>query len=93
MRDVKASSKFKRDLKRELKSPQNLNLEVTLDSFLKRLCADEELPRTSRDHILIGDFKGSRECHIKPDLLLIYKKVGLDEIHLIRIGSHSEIFN
>jgi mRNA interferase YafQ len=33
-----------------------------------------------------------RECHIKPDLLLIYKKAGRDQLILVRIGSHSELF-
>lgn len=44
------------------------------------------------DHDLTGDWIGYRECHIKPDLLLIYRKVGDDMLILARLGSHSELF-
>jgi mRNA interferase YafQ len=53
---------------------------------------DNELPSANRDHSLSGDWVGYRECHIKPDLLLIYKKQGKDSIRLARFGSHSELF-
>ena len=45
-----------------------------------------------RDHDLSGDWAGYRECHIKPDLLLIYRKSGSDILRLARLGSHGEIF-
>jgi len=45
-----------------------------------------------RDHDLIGDWAGYRECHIKPDLLLIYRKSDADTLRLARFGSHSELF-
>jgi mRNA interferase YafQ len=44
-----------------------------------------------RDHTLIGQYTGTRECHIEPDWLLIYEST-VDEIVLIRIGSHSDLF-
>ncbi|ENY1010430.1 type II toxin-antitoxin system YafQ family toxin [Pseudomonas aeruginosa] len=46
----------------------------------------------SRDHDLSGDWAGYRECHIKPDLLLIYRKSDADTLRLARLGSHSELF-
>ena len=53
----------------------------------------KKLESKYKDHSLIGDYKGFRELHIKPDLLLIYKK---DEnelvLALIRVGSHSKLF-
>ena len=45
-----------------------------------------------RDHALSGDWAGYRECHIKPDLLLIYRKPDADTLRLARLGSHSELF-
>ena len=49
------------------------------------------LPDTCRDHDLIGNWKGFRECHLKPDLLLIYRQID-DELQLARLGSHNELF-
>jgi mRNA interferase YafQ len=50
------------------------------------------LPENNRDHALSGDWAGYRECHIKPDLLLIYRKPDPDTLRLARLGSHSELF-
>jgi len=44
------------------------------------------------DHALSGDWAGYRECHIKPDLLVIYRKPGADTLRLARRGSHSDLF-
>ncbi|CWW74780.1 type II toxin-antitoxin system YafQ family toxin [Haemophilus influenzae] len=49
------------------------------------------LPEKYKDHALTGNWKGWRDCHIKNDLVLIYKIVG-DEIRLARLNTHSEIF-
>jgi mRNA interferase YafQ len=56
------------------------------------LLSDKSLPENNRDHALIGDWMGYRECHIKPDLLLIYRKPDADTLRLARLGSHSELF-
>jgi len=45
-----------------------------------------------RDHDLTGDWAGYRECHIKPDLLLIYRKPDSETLWLARLGSHGELF-
>ncbi|MGZ3732385.1 MAG: type II toxin-antitoxin system YafQ family toxin, partial [Parachlamydiaceae bacterium] len=51
------------------------------------------LPEKNRDHDLVGNYKGHRECHITPDILLIYKKdFTTNFLSLERIGSHSELF-
>jgi mRNA interferase YafQ len=42
---------------------------------------------------LTGAWNGYRECHIKPDLLLIYKKSDQNTLRLARLGSHSELFD
>ena len=56
------------------------------------LLADQVLPLRYQDHSLTGEFKDCRECHLKPDLLLIYRMVGDDILELTRLGSHSELF-
>ena len=53
---------------------------------------DRALPENNRDHALRGDWVGYRESHIKPDLLLIYRKPDPDNLRLARLGSHSELF-
>ena len=55
------------------------------------LANDETLPARLRDHALTGDWAWHRECHLNPDLLLIYAKLGEDGLALVRLGSHSEL--
>lgn len=62
--------------------------------MVKRLANDEALEPKHKDHALKGEYTGYRECHIEPDLLLIYKKQ--DDILVLvcfRLGSHSELFS
>lgn len=54
---------------------------------------DITLPERNRDHSLNGDWDGYHECHIKSDLLLIYNKPNKSVLHLVRLGSHSELFD
>lgn len=63
-----------------------------LSSVLERLASEVVLPESNRDHALSGDWAGYRECHVKPGLLLIYRKVDEDILRLARLGSHSELF-
>ena len=51
-----------------------------LPEILKLLLVDEPLPEKNRDHALSGDWSGYRECHVKPDLLLIYRKPDADTL-------------
>lgn len=92
MREIKRSSKFKRDYKRVKSTPKHHDINIVLIDVINCLVEDADLPEKNRDHSLIGDFSGYRECHLKPDLLLIYFKEGDDILKLYRIGSHSEIF-
>lgn len=65
---------------------------LLLPEILKLLLVDEPLPENNRDHALSGDWTGYRECHVKPDLLLIYRKPDANTLRLARLGSHSELF-
>ena len=92
MRTIDRSSAFKRDYKREAKGLYRVTLDDELAPVLKALADDQPLDARYRDHDLSGDWAGYRECHIKPDLLLIYRKSGSDTLRLARLGSHSELF-
>ena len=59
--------------------------------MLHLLVADSALPRRLVDHGLTGDWKGFRDCHLKPDVLLIYEKPE-GVLRLVRLGSHTELF-
>lgn len=60
--------------------------------MLGLLIAGKQLPQSYRDHPLKGSWIGYRDVHIEPDWLLIYRIVG-DELHLVRTGSHSDLFD
>ena len=90
MLEVVFKSKFKKDLKKLKSSNRN---EDELLSIIAKLANGEDLEPKYRDHALIGNYVGCRECHITPDWLLIYqvKETELSLI-LMRTGSHSELF-
>ena len=92
MRKIRWSTEFKRDHKRIKASPKHRDMDQLLLSVVTLLSADESLPESNRDHSLSGDWVGYRECHIKPDLLLIYRKLDEDILRLARLGSHAELF-
>lgn len=92
MRTIDRSTAFKRDFKREAKGKHRATLDDTLMPVLIALVDDQALDAKYRDHDLTGDWSGYRECHIKPDLLLIYRKADADTLRLARLGSHSELF-
>ena len=93
MRTIERSTAFKRDFKREAKGRHRRTLDEDLRTVLVALARDQQLERRYRDHSLTGSWGDYRECHIKPDLLLIYRKVGVDVLRLARLGSHSELFD
>ena len=94
MRTVEYSSAFRRDYKRTKATPRYRNdLDFLLAAVLELLVDDQSLPDTNRDHALKGDWANYRECHIKPDLLLIYSKPDDENtLRLARLGSHSDLF-
>lgn len=91
MRKIERTGQFKRDYKREAKGQHRLVLDDALLAVLKLLIADNPLPAKYRDHPLSGDWADHRDCHIKPDLVLIYRLPDADTLQLVRIGSHSEL--
>lgn len=91
MREIERTSRFKRDYKREAKGRHGPTLDESLVAVLRSLAADTPLAARYRDHALSGNWSGFRDCHIRPDLVLIYEKPGADTLRLIRLGSHSEL--
>ena len=88
MLEIEYSKSFKKTFKKLNENEKKLTKDI-----IWQLANNEELASKYKDHALIGSYKGFRECHVKPDLLLIYKKQ--NEILLltcVEIGSHSELF-
>jgi mRNA interferase YafQ len=92
VRTIERSTAFKRDYKRVKSTPRHRNVVTLLPEILTLLLDDQPLPERNRDHALGGNWTGYRECHIKPDLLLIYKKPNPNVLRLARLGSHSDLF-
>lgn len=91
MRTIEWTSQFKRDYKREGKGQHRAALDVELFPIVNALANDQLLDPRYRDHALTGDWKDYRDCHIKPDIVLIYRKPDDAVLQLVRLGSHSEL--
>ena len=92
MRAIERSTASRKDYKREIRGEHRTTLDDDLVPVLEALLSDRPLEPRHRDHELGGDWSGYRECHVRPDLLLIYKKPDKDTLPLARLGSHSELF-
>jgi len=92
MREVEYTNQFERDFKRVEKNPDHKDLSATLEKLIEVLQIDDKLPRKYFDHPLRGEYTEFRECHLKPDLRLIYGKEDPKVLKLIRLGSHSMLF-
>ena len=90
MLDVVLSNQFKKDLRQIAKRGYDLEL---LENVVNRIASMEQLDEKYRDHSLTGNYNGFRECHIKPDWLLIYR-INNNELYLFlsRTGTHSDLF-
>jgi mRNA interferase YafQ len=91
MRTIKYTTKFKRDYKREKRSGRHKDLDELIKSTTALLANNMPLPFHYYDHPLSGQWKDHRDCHIKPDLVLIYREPDDKTIQLVRLGSHSEL--
>ncbi|MBE6251013.1 MAG: type II toxin-antitoxin system YafQ family toxin [Bacteroidales bacterium] len=92
MREIVFTHQYKKDLK--LARKRNLP-EDKLNEVIFNLANDIPLTMDKKDHQLTGKLSEFRECHVQPDWLLIYKKEGSGELHilnLVRTGTHSDLF-
>ncbi|MCM1298991.1 MAG: type II toxin-antitoxin system YafQ family toxin [Firmicutes bacterium] len=90
MLEIVASNKFKKDLKQIIKRGYNIEL---LDQVVNVLASQKPLAEKYKDHALVGNYAGFRECHITPDWLLVYQ-IRENELVLFlsRTGTHSDLF-
>ncbi len=86
---IKVTNAFKKDVKKAQKRQQDMELLKFVVATLER---GEDLPPKHRDHNLTGNWNKHRECHIKPDWLLIYR-IADNYLILERTGSHSDLFS
>lgn len=84
------TAQFRRDYKLSEKRGLNMTL---IDNLIYELTAENVLDEKYCDHSLKGGYKGCRECHIKPDWLLVYRLSGKGDIVFVRTGTHSDIFS
>jgi len=91
MRRIERTKAFKRDFRRAMAAPKHRDLDNLLPAVLTLLATDTALPAKYVDHPLRGEWKDFRDCHVKPDLVLIYRKTGDDTLQLVRLSSHSEL--
>lgn len=84
------TSIFKKDYKLAKKRGYDLS---ALQEIITKLANGQPLPEKNKDHALTGNYAGCRECHVKPDWLLIYQ-IFNDELvlYLTRTGTHSDLF-
>ncbi|MCX4323350.1 MAG: type II toxin-antitoxin system YafQ family toxin [Lachnospiraceae bacterium] len=88
MLNVRYSTRFKKDFKTCVKRGYQMPL---LQQAIDTLRIPAPLPPKNKDHNLIGNYSGYRECHIEPDWLPIYKQTE-DELRLDRTGTHADLF-
>jgi mRNA interferase YafQ len=92
MRTIKAVKSFKRDYKRLAKTFGGVQaLDAELRPIVAKLANDLALDEQQYDHAMLGNWKDHRNCHIRPDLVLIYRKPDNERLQLVRLGSHSEL--
>jgi mRNA interferase YafQ len=85
---VRYTSQFKKDLKLAQRRGHSVE---KLKEIIQILARGESLNARYRDHALLGQYTGTRECHVQPDWLLIYRIVD-DDLILVRTGSHADLF-
>ena len=89
MKTLKPSTQYKKDLKRIRNNPKKA---AALLKVLHLLEHESAIPEEYNPHMLTGDYQGCMECHIQGDFLLIWIDSDTNEIYLVRLGSHSELF-
>lgn len=83
---------YTNQFRKDLKTIQKQRLDISLlKEVIEMLCMGQKLPQKYKDHILMGNWLNCRECHIKPNWLLIYH-VSDGMIVFERTGSHSDLF-
>ena len=91
MRTIERTGQFKRDYRRESRGRHRRSLDASLVRLVETLANDRPLEPRHHDHALSGEWRDHRDCHVKPDLVLIYQKPDAGTLRLVRLGSPSEL--
>ena len=91
MREIRYTTRFRRDYRREKSAQHGKKLDTLLMGVVNLLANDMPLPRRSFDHPLSGEWIDHRDCHIRPDLILIYRRPDTATLELVRLGSPGEL--
>ena len=92
MRRIEYTAAFRRDFKREKAGRHRQKLDTLIAAAATLLATDTPLPAAQHDHPLSGNWNDHRDCHLRPDLVLIYRKPDTVTLQLVRLGSHHELF-
>lgn len=90
MKTLKFSHQFKKDFKRYRHDVKKLTVLKTIFNYLEQ---GEDIPPQFHPHSLAGEYSGCMECHVGPDFLLIWRDETTDTVYIMRLGSHSELFD
>lgn len=89
MKELKPTTQYKKDYKKYKNNPDK---KAKLFEILKLLEEEKPIPQKHKPHMLTGQYAGHMECHIEGDFLLIWFDPESNQIDLVRLGSHSELF-
>ncbi len=89
MKKIFPSGQYKKDLKRYLHQPAKLE---ALGQIIDMLANEQPIPARYKPHMLLGQYKGCMECHVQGNFLLIWLDEERNIIELVRLGTHSELF-
>lgn len=91
MRTIRRTRAFRRDFRRERRGRFAKRLDLDLARMVAELAADRKIEERHRDHALAGQWSDHRDCHLRPDLILIDRKPDDDHLDLVRLGSRGEL--
>lgn len=89
MKELKPTTQYKKDYKRYKNNPDK---KEKLLKILRLLEEEKPIPKENKPHMLSGKYAGHMECHIEGDFLLVWFDPNSNQIDLVRLGSHSELF-
>lgn len=89
MKTLRFSSQYKKDAKRFRHQPEKMQM---VTCILQMLRDEIPIPKEYDPHMLKGKYNGCMECHVEGDFLLIWMDESNNQIGVLRLGSHSELF-
>ncbi|TXN03715.1 type II toxin-antitoxin system YafQ family toxin [Methylobacterium sp. WL64] len=91
MRTMECTGQFRRDYRREMKGRYRATRVADLSPVIDALMVDQTLDARYRDPTPVGNWRDHRDCHIKPDFVLLHRLPDAPSIRLVRLGSQAEL--